>query len=106
MELSFGDDGDAVAQQISFVHVVSRQDHRAACASGHTSGEALFTGMSFEFKVAHFYGGQIRSFPSCVYDFTFYLTVLASLTRQRENGLDQTKKTHHKNKKFSLDSFL
>lgn len=32
VELSFGDDGDAVTQQVGLVHVMSGQDHRAACA--------------------------------------------------------------------------
>lgn len=30
VQLSFGDDGDAVAQQVGLVHVVGGQDHRAA----------------------------------------------------------------------------
>ena len=29
VELSFGDDGDAVTQQVGLVHVVGGQDHRA-----------------------------------------------------------------------------
>ncbi len=32
VELSFGDDGDAVTQQVGLVHVVSGQNHCPACA--------------------------------------------------------------------------
>lgn len=31
MQLPFGDDGDAVAQQVGLIHVMSGQDHSAAC---------------------------------------------------------------------------
>lgn len=31
VQLSFGDDGDAVAQQVGFVHVMSGQNHSPAC---------------------------------------------------------------------------
>lgn len=42
VELSFGDDGDTVTQQISFVHVMSGQDHCPACTKGQTSDSVLF----------------------------------------------------------------
>lgn len=31
VELSFGDDGDAVAEQVSLVHVMGGQNHCTAC---------------------------------------------------------------------------
>lgn len=31
VQLTLGDDGDAVAQQVSLVHVVSAQDHSPSC---------------------------------------------------------------------------
>lgn len=34
VQLTLGDDGDAVAQQVSLVHVVSGQDHSAPCHTG------------------------------------------------------------------------
>lgn len=33
VQLALGDDGDAVAQQVSLVHVVSGQDHSPSCST-------------------------------------------------------------------------
>lgn len=37
VQLTLGDDGDAVAQQVSLVHVVGGEDHRPACSEKKTA---------------------------------------------------------------------
>lgn len=42
VQLPFGDDGDAVAQQVGLIHVVGGQDHRAAWTDGNGGGGETF----------------------------------------------------------------
>lgn len=51
VQLSFGDDGDAVAQQVGLVHVMRGQDHRPACAKVQPLIKCFFNTISGIFQL-------------------------------------------------------